>query len=175
MSAPFVPALDTFAGGQMTDMPKFTATSLDGSELFEIVSGFPSATTAANAVNYSITSAQLAGLLSVLLSKPVYLTQGQFTNPAAPYVVPINVGRVYVNKATPEATYVQFAAANTYIVEPLVSDVGGTVDNAGHGITVTFSGGQLVDGLSTVPITTPYGGYFFRPLATLGSWHLGAG
>lgn len=175
MSAPFVPALDTFAGGQMTDLPAFTATSFDGTELFEVVSGFPSPTNANTAVNYSITSAQLAALLVVLLNKPVIITQGQFTNPASPYVVPVNAARVYVDKATPEPTYVQFAAVATYIVEPLITDIAGTVDNAGNGIFVTFSGGQLVDGLSSVTVTTPFGGYFFRPITSLGSWHLGAG
>jgi hypothetical protein len=175
MSAPFVPALDTFAGGQMTDLPAFTATALDGTELFEIVSGYPSTpTNANNAVNYSITSELLAALLFAYLNTQVVLVDGQNNTSGNPYVVPFNVGRVYVNKTSAEPTYIQFAAANTYITEPLVTDIAGTVNGTGDGITVTFSGGQEADGLTTVPITTPYGGYIFRPVTSLNTWHLGA-
>ncbi len=53
MSAPFVPALDTFVGGQMTDLPAYTG-GLDLTALFEIVS--PG--NAAQGVNYSISIQQ---------------------------------------------------------------------------------------------------------------------
>jgi hypothetical protein len=175
VSAPFVPALDTFEGGQMTDLPSFTPLSFEGSELFEIVSGNPLPTTSNNAVNYSITSALLAALVLKFVATPVIITQGQYTNPASPYLVPASVGRIYVNKGTPEPTYIKLAAVAGYTLEPLISDIAGTVDAAGNGIFVTFSSGQLADGLSTVPITTGYAGYFFRPVIALNSWHLGTG
>ena len=53
MSAPFVPALDTFVGGQMTDLPAYTG-GLDLTALLEIVS--PG--NASQGVNYSISIQQ---------------------------------------------------------------------------------------------------------------------
>lgn len=171
MSAPFVPALDTFTGGQMTDLPPFTGTSFDGTELFEIVApGNP-----AQAVNYSITSERLAALL--VLGGQVIISQGQNNSPSDPYLVPATMGRVYVNKTVAEPTYVQLQRAALYTSDPLVADIAGTVDASGNGIFVTFTGSETADKLSpaAVTISTPFGGYFFRPVTSLDTWHLGTG
>jgi hypothetical protein len=169
MSAPFVPALDTFAGGQMTDLPAFT-TTLNGTELFEIVSGAPQATTdASNAVNYSITALQLAAAVSNLGQKQVVLTQGLYNTSGSPYVVPTSVARVYVYKPTPEPTYIQFGSANAQLIDVLVQDVAGTSDSAGNGIfnTVTASG------IANPTITVPFGGFWFRAITSLNLYALG--
>lgn len=171
MSAPFVPALDTFVGGQMTDLPAYTG-GFDATALFEIVSpGSP-----ATAVNYSITMQLLAQLIATfpITTGTVYISNGQFTNPASPYIPPAGTARIYIQKTVASPTYIQFATASTYLFEPIVADIGGVVDSAGNGVTVTFTG-QLADGLSTVLITTPYGGYIFRPTpgAATPGWHLG--
>jgi hypothetical protein len=169
MSAPFVPALDTFAGGQMTDLPAFTSPTLDGTELFEIVSGFPSPTTAANAVNYSVTSLQLAIAIATLSEAQVVIAQGQNTTALTAYPVPVNVTRVYVNKATPEPTYVKFGNANAQLADVLVKDIAGTSDGAGNGIFTTVTADTIVN----PTITVPYGGFFFRPVKSLNIWTLG--
>lgn len=170
MSAPFVPALDKFAGGQMTDLPAFTLTTLQGSELFEIVaSGTGQPTTAANAVNYSITSLLLAQLLISLRSGQVVIGQGQNTTALTAFSVPTGIGAVYVNKVTPEPTYVTFGAANVQLGNVLVKDVAGTPDNAGNGIFNTVTS----DGLVNPTIVVPYGGYIFRPVTSLNIWTLG--
>lgn len=169
MSAPFVPALDTFAGGQMTDLPAFTSPTMDGTELFEIVSGFPLVTNANTAVNYSITSALLAKLLSAFQSAQVVLGQGQNNTALTAYVVPPGVGRIYVNKATPEPTYITFGAANVKLSDVLLKDVAGTSDNAGNGIFTTVT----VDGVVNPTITVPFGGFWFRPITLLNFWTLG--
>jgi hypothetical protein len=179
MSAPFVPALDTFAGGQMTDLPSFTGAVFDGTELFEIVSGTPSSpTTAANAVNYSITSLMLASLLVSVPGSTVFITQGQNTTAETAYVVGQNVTRVYIYKPTPEPTFITLGNASSQNSEPLIKDVAGTATSAGGNfITVDFTGGQLADGLSSVPISQPYGGFFFRKVVNaaipLAQWTLG--
>lgn len=163
------PEIPVFVGGQMTDLPPFTLVQFDGTELFEVVApGDP-----ALGLNYSITSARLAALITRLVQTAVYLADGQHNTPGDPYVVPATVARVYVNKTAAEPTYVQFAAAAGYPIDVLVADVAGTVDGAGNGITVTFSGGELADGIATIPITTPYGGYIFQPLQILAAWRLG--
>lgn len=169
MSAPFVPALDTFAGGQMTDLPVFTATAFDGTELFEVVSGFPNPTNANTAVNYSITSAQLGTLLIPLVGKQVVIAQGQNNTSGNPYSVPAAVTRIYVNKVTPEPTYISFGSASAQSADVLVKDVAGTADAAGNGIFNTVT----ADGVSNPSITVPYGGFFFRPVRSLNIWTLG--
>lgn len=168
MSAPFVPALDTFEGGQMTDLPAFTATFLQGSELFEIVSGNPAATTAANAVNYSITSELLASLLINIGMGQVVIEQGQNMTSGTAYPVPTNVGRIYINKATPEPTFITFGNASAQLVEVLVQDVAGTA-SGGDSVSLTVT----ASGITNPSITEPYGGFWLRPVNSLNIWSLG--
>lgn len=168
MSAPFVPALDTFAGGQMTDLPAFTATFLQGSELFEIVSGNPQPTTAANAVNYSIPSALLASLLINIGMGQVVIGQGQNMTSGTAYAVPANVGRIYINKATPEPTFITFGNASGQLVEVLVQDIAGTA-SGGDSVSLTVT----ASGITNPSITEPYGGFWLRPVNSLNIWSLG--
>jgi hypothetical protein len=156
-----------FNGGQMTDLPVFSG-SFDGTELFEIVA--PG--NVAQGVNYSITSLLFATLVGQITLVPVIISNGQYTSPASPYVVPITTSRIYINKSNNEPTYIRLAAAASYLVEPLIREIAG---NANNTITVNMTGGQLADGNAVVPIQSAYSGYFFRPVAALGSWTLGVG
>lgn len=155
-----------FNGGQMTDLPEFSGT-FDGTELFEVVA--PG--NAEEGTNQTVTSAQLAALLSNPTITTV-ITNGQYTSPGSPYVVPAGVSRVYVNKSATESTYIQFGLAASYATEPLVREVAG---NNGNTITVTMTGGETADGNASVPISSGYSGYFFRPISSLNTWTLGAG
>lgn len=159
-----------FNGGQMTDLPVFTGT-FDGTELFEVVA--PG--NVEDGVNYSITSKLLSSLIIQIGLAPVIIGNGQHTTIGDPYIVQPTDGRIYVNKTVAGPTFILMPAVSTMISEPLVRDVAGTADDAGNGITVNFSGGQVADGNATVPITSAYGGYFFRPISALGSWTLGVG
>lgn len=159
------PLLGVFEGGQMTDLPPFSGTSFDGTELLEIVS--PG--TAANGVNYAITTLILATLLSGLRSGQIVIAQGQFSSPGSPYVVPTSMSRIYVNKATPEPTYIQFGAANLQLADVLIKDIAGTSDGVGNSIFCTVT----ADGLVNPSIAFPYGGFFFRPITSLNTWTLG--
>jgi hypothetical protein len=165
---------EIFQGGQMTDLPVFSGT-FNGTELFEVVAAPTGQTVAAGGVNYSITTTLLAALLAQLGASAVIITDGQYTNPASPYVPGPSIARIYVNKVVASPTYIQLAAASSYVVEPLITDTNGTVDGAGNGITVTFTGGEQADGIASIPINTPYAGYFFRPIGSLNKWHLGVG
>lgn len=162
-----------FNGGQMTDLPAFTGT-LNGQEMMEIVAAPLNASLAAEGVNYSITTQLLASLINYLITTPVIIAQGEHATIGTPYIVQPADSRIYIDKPVAEATYLLMPDASTMFVEPLVRDIAGTA-GSGVGITVSFTGGQLADGLATIPIETPYGGYFFRPVATLSKWTLGVG
>jgi hypothetical protein len=158
--------ITTFNGGQMTDLPVYPGTSFDGTELFEIVSPGNEE----DGVNYSITSNLLGQLLvPFVIGQQVVIQQGQNNTALTPYVVPDNVTRVYVNKGTPEPTYIQFGAANLQLGDTLIKDVAGTSDGAGNGIFITVT----ADGIVSPTITVPYGGFFFRPVTSLNIWTLG--
>jgi hypothetical protein len=164
---------DVFQGGQMTDLPAFTGT-LDGTELMEIVAAPAGQTNEAAGVNYQITTDQLAALLTALGIQAVIITDGQYTSPLTPFTPTQLQARIYVNKTIAEPTYITFATAATYNVEPLVKDIAGTADAVGNGIIVQFTGVEAADGNSIVSIESPYGGYFFRPIASLNTWTLGS-
>lgn len=156
----------------MTDLPAFSGT-LDGTELMEVVAAPSGQTNEAAGVNYKITTALLAGLIVQLQMTAVIIVDGEYSDPGSPYIPGEFVGRIYINKAIAEPTYIEFETAPTYFFDVLVKDVAGTVD-VGSEVNVAFAGAEQADGNATVPIGTPYGGYTFRPIASLTSWTLGS-
>jgi hypothetical protein len=164
---------DVFEGGQMTDLPVFSGT-LNGTELMEVVAAPTGQTNEASGVNYQITTQLLAVLIANLNLTSVIIVDGQYTNPLSPYIPTQLISRIYINKTLAEPTYITFDHATAYAVEPLVKDIAGTADAVGNGIIVRFTGLEAADGNQTVSIETPYGGYFFRPIASLNTWTLGS-
>lgn len=161
-----------FNGGQMTDLPVFSGT-LDGTELMEIVAAGAGQDIEANGVNYQITTLLLATLLVQVTLNAVIIGDGEHTSALDPYEVQPTDGRIYINKSIASPTYILMPLASTMVVEPLVQDIAGTVTDV-NGVTVAFTGGELANGLATIPIQSAYGGYFFRPATTLGKWLLGS-
>lgn len=159
------PVIPVFQGGQMTDLPPLALEVFDGTELFEIVApGNP-----ALALNYRITSTQLSLLLANLISgSPVIVTDGATTG--VPYVVPSTVSRVLFDKTVGAPSGALLGPAQAQLLPVLIRDLKGDCDV--NPITVTFSAGELCDGLAQVVISTPYGGYWFNPLPS-GGWYLG--
>lgn len=148
-----------FAGGQMTDLPPFTLTDFVGTELMEIVSPADPA----EALNYAITTLQLAFLLGAFVYQPTEITAGTVYN-----VLPSDT-RILVKKTIGSATSIVFGSALAQPLPVLVKDVKGDADV--NPITITFTGGQLADGLSSITINTPFGSYWLNPLAE-GGWYL---
>lgn len=141
----------------MTDLPAYPGT-LDLTALFEIVS--PG--TAASGVNYGITLAQLAVLIPAIAFTPTFVLAGTAYN---------SVGtdtRILVNKSIGSATSIVLASSTLYSQPVLVKDLNG--DSATNPITVTFSGGQTLDGLSQVVINNSFGYFWFNPIAA-GGWY----
>lgn len=155
------PFLNDFQGGQMTDLPVYpggTTPTLDLTALLEIVS--PG--TAANGVNYAITLQQLSSLILSTSYQPTFVTSGATYN---------SVGtdtRILVNKTIGSATSVILLPSTSYSLPVLVKDLKG--DAGTNPITVTFSSGQTMDTLTSVPINNPFGYFWFNPLAS-GGWY----
>lgn len=143
----------------MTDLPAYPG-GFDVTALLEIVS--PGS--AASGVNYAISFAQLAAIIGPLFiyPTPTIITSGASYN---------SVGtdtRILVNKTIGSATSVVLLPSASYLQPVLVKDLKGDADV--NPITVTFSSGQKMDNLTSVPINNPYGYFWFNPLAS-GGWY----
>ena len=77
--------------------------------------------------------------------------------------------RILINKTVGAATSVVMPSSVTVVSPILVKDLKG--DAATNNITITFTGGQLADGLASVVISVNYGAYWFNPLSS-GGWYL---
>lgn len=155
MVVPSANTLQTYNGGQMTDLPEWTA-PLDLTALIEIVA--PG--NVALGINYSLTLARLAaGLVG---STPTFVTSGSTYNSVATDT------RILVNKTSGSATSVVLRPSAEYFFPVLVKDLKGDADV--NPITVTFSSGQTIDTLPTVVINNPFGYFWFNPLAS-GNWY----
>jgi hypothetical protein len=150
------PLLNDFQGGQMTDLPAY-ASGLDLTGLFEIVS--PG--TAAAGVNYSITMQ----LLAQLIGQAIALQPTVVTIPVYPSVATDT--RILMELAAPATATITLLSSLSYLQPVLVKDAFGTASLATP-MNVVFTGGQLADGLATVSIQNPYGGFWFNPLPSGG-------
>lgn len=149
------PLLNDFQGGQMTDLPAYPG-GVDPTALLEIVS--PG--TAAAGVNYAISLAQLIAIIGSsvdIYPAPTIITAGAVYN---------SVGsdtRILVNKTIGSATSIVLASGLTYVRPVLVKDLKGDADV--NPITVTFTGVQKMDTLTSVVISNPFAWFWFNPLA----------
>lgn len=161
MSAPFVPALDTFAGGQMTDLPVY-AGGLDLTALLELVS--PGA--AASGVNYAITLKLLAALINqAIVSQPTIVTATTYDSVASDT-------RILVDYPSAEAGTVNLLASTSYTQPILVKDYAGTASIA-NPITINMSGTDTYDGQASVQIANPFGYFWFNPKPNSGGFYEG--
>lgn len=149
-------------------MTSFTAvpSALSGDELFWIVQ--PG--NAASGVLYNVTATVLAAYFA---SNPslatTIVTSG--AELGDPYDVLTNQARVLFNKTVGSASYVLFPLVSVmlYAQPVLIKDIKGDADT--NPITIEFTGGQLVDGLSTYTISNPYGWVWINPVPGGTSWY----
>lgn len=151
------PIPQIFTGGQMTDLPEYGGSQFTGYELLEIVS--PGSDEPENAVNYSITTSDLARLLEPLVAGLPTILEDE-----AVYASVGTDSRILVKNSMAFTTDITLALASAYAQPILVKDIAGFA-SAANPINVTFTGGQSVDGLTTVSISNPYGWFWFNPLA----------
>lgn len=145
------PLIEEFQSGQMTDLPAYPGGN-DPTALFEVVS--PG--NAEEGFNYKIRADEMA----VLIGAPVY--QNNIIASGATYNSVATDTRILINKTIGSATSVVLLESAEYGQPILIKDAKGDADV--NPITITFSGGELMDGLNQVVINTPYGFYWFNPL-----------
>jgi len=152
--------------GRITSLPGLTG-SLTGGEVMEIVS--PG--NAQNGNNYQVTTAALAVFFSSYPSFNTTLIQSGATL-ANPYQVQPNNTRILLDKTIGSPSYIQFpTAASMAAPGPvLVKDFIG--DAATNNITISFSNGELCDGLSELIIENAYGWVVINPGPIGGAWYL---
>ena len=76
----------------------------------------------------------------------------------------------YVDTPSPGPLTITLLASAEYKAPVLVKDLIGLASST-NPIDIVFSGGQLCDGLTTIPIRTDYGSYTLNP-SPLGGWYL---
>lgn len=162
MVVPSANTLQTYNGGQMTDLPVF-AGPFDGTELFETVAPGNGTT----GINYAVTARLLAAFIGQVQALPTIITTG--ATAGSHYAALTTDTRILLNKTIASASYVDLGVATARGVLPvMVRDLKGDANT--NNITVSFTG--TADGLSSpIVIDAPYGGWVFNPLPN-GNWYL---
>lgn len=144
--------------GRLTSQNVLTG-PLDGTAVIYIVS--PGTETEGN--SYQVSLDTLATFFTAAsVGSPTFVISGATYNSVATDT------RILVNKTVGSATSVVLLASASYSFPVLVKDLKGDADS--NPITITFSGGQTMDGLASVIISNPYGYFWFNPL-TAGGWY----
>ena len=143
--------------GRITSLTSLRGSSLTGTEVMYIVS--PGNAQLGN--SYQITLTDLASFFSSS-GLPTFVTSGSVYDSVSTDT------RILVNKTIGSATSIVLDNSTNYPLPVLVKDLKG--DAATNPITVTFTGGQLIDGLSSIVISNNYGYFWFNPLSS-GGWY----
>lgn len=120
--------------------------------------------------NFKVTLAQLAAYVSVLpYLDTTIITSGATL--ASPYHILVTDTRILFNKTVASASYaVAPLAASMASPFPLfIKDLKGNADT--YPIQISFTGGELCDGLSTITIGNPYGWTTINPVPAGGAWY----
>ena len=98
------------------------------------------------------------------ISAPTIVTAG------STYTIQPTDSRILVNKSSGSVTSVvaPLAASMSSLYPVLIKDAKG--DAVANNITITFTGGELCDGLSQIVISTAYGWVEINPTPGGGSW-----
>ena len=126
---------------------------------------------AAQGNSYKVTTAVLAAFFSSFSGLNTEILTAGATS-ISPYMVETTDTRVLFNKTLGSASYavLPLAAAVTSAQPILFKDLKG--DAATNNITLTFSGGQLCDGLSSVVISNAYGWVTLNPVPGGNAWYM---
>lgn len=150
--------VQTPVDGRITSLTELTGI-LDGTSIVYLVS--PGSVSTGNSYKVKLTTLA-AYFNAAAFGTPTFVTSGLSYNSVATDT------RILVNKTIGSATSVVLLTSTQYSLPVLVKDLKGDADS--NPITVTFSGGQTMDGLSNVVISNPYGYFWFNPLAA-GGWY----
>ena len=160
MPATFIPV-----DGRLTSLQVLN-TPLIGNEVMEIVSpGDP-----ANGNNYQVTIQTLANFFAAVAPGDYTLILNGATI-GSPYAIATTDTRILFNKTIASVSYATAPLASTMLLSSgiLIKDLKG--DANVNNITVTFTGGELCDGLSSIVIDTAYGWTTINPVPGGGAWY----
>lgn len=137
----------------IASMTTFPNSAFDGTEVFPLVApGSP-----ATGINYNITSLQLALLMAALTNTATVLEDD------ATYASVSTDTKILVKNSGALTTTITLLASSNYSVPILVKDIAGYASEA-NPVSVVFSGGESVDGLTQIDIINPYGSFWFSPI-----------
>lgn len=139
--------------------------ALAGDEVMEIVSPGD----AANGNNYQVTTAVLAAYFRSFSSLSTTIITAGATL-ATPYNIVVTDTRILFNKTVPSASYAVAPLAASMAAAVLIKDFKGNADV--FPIQISFTGGELCDGLSTVTLSNSYAWTNINPTPGGGSWYL---
>ncbi len=121
--------------------------------------------------SFQVTTATLAAFFASFTQfNSTVITNGATF--ASPYDVAITDTRVLFDKTVGSASYAVLPPASSMVNPSPVffKDLKG--DAGTNNITITFSSGQLCDGLSQLVINEPYGFYSITPTPSGTAWYL---
>jgi hypothetical protein len=157
-----MPALAVPQDGRLTSQNEFSG-SLTSTDLFYLVS--PGNAAAGN--SYKVQAEVLADYFATLPTIGVIeVTSGSL------YTVGTTDGKVLVNKNVGSATSIVLPIASTFAYPfygVFIKDLKG--DAATNNITVSFTGGENCDGMSSIVIGNPYGWVALCPHPNGSGWY----
>ena len=159
MPATFVP-LD----GRLTSLETLNI-ALTGDEVMEIVS--PGNAEEGN--NYQVTIAVLAAYFSSFIEfDTVVIISGATVG--TPYDILVSTDKILLNKTIASASFLIAPLASSMTAPSVfIKDLKGDADV--NPIQISFTGGELCDGLSTLTIDNPYGWVTINPVPGGGGWY----
>lgn len=159
-SATFIPVDGRLTSLQVLDL------TLTGDEVMEIVS--PGNAEEGN--NFQVTTLALSGFFSSYpYSFRTVITAGATL--ASPYAILTTATAILFNKTIASASYAVAPVASTmvYPFPVLIKDLKGDAD--ANPIRITFTSGELCDGLTELTIANPYGWLTINPVPGGGAWY----
>lgn len=159
-----MPAVFTPVDGRLTSLQVLDI-ALTGDEVMEIVS--PGNAEEGN--NFQVTVAVLGAYFATFAtSNTVVIISGATVG--SPYDILPTYSRILLNKTVGSASFLIAPDADTIpLAGILIKDLKG--DAFTNNITISFTGGELCDGQSTVVIDNDYGWATINPTPGGGSWY----
>ena len=120
---------------------------------------------------YQVTTEVLAAFCAAFpVLNTTLITSGATVG--SPYAVETTDTRILFNKTLASASYavLPLSGALVYPFGIFFKDIKGDADT--NPITITFSGGQHCDGLSSIQITTAYGWVTINPIPGGSGWYM---
>lgn len=157
-----MPALFIPSDGRLTSQNSLTGTLTGGEVMYIVSPGNPG-----QGISYQVTT----NVLATFFSAYPFLNTEIITAGSTYNVAPTDT-RILVNKTLSSPTSIIFPAVSSmvYPFSIVVKDMKGDADV--NPITITFSSGQLCDGLASITLDTSYQWVTINPVPNGNSWYM---